>query len=195
MLMRDTSGLSGAGGAAYQTDADFFIAPPPAVAASLRRCGGAFSSCLRAIAAPAHDVAQLRTAAGNDADDVDQTFASVAQDSPRRNSSMSARNVLGRSGNWNGNDVVGDDVGDAGDPGMDDDDGVRFTRSVHTSFMAHCRFCLLTNESGLAVVPIGELRAEQTNKTNEQHENTSAPSSASPRRRSQRRRPFERLLR
>jgi len=50
MLIRVTSGLSGAGGAAYQTDADFFMV-------GWCNGGGAFNSCPRTGAGAAHDVA------------------------------------------------------------------------------------------------------------------------------------------
>lgn len=148
MLNRVTSGLSGAGGVAYHTDADFFIS---SLQGECWRCGcwwGSFNSWPRVCATePAHDVAP--PAIGKEAED-DDHWPDWYWCSPRRNSSMSARNVLWRSGSLNGNDDAcskGDRVGDGG----------CFSRRLHTSFMAHCRFCLLTKDSGLAVVPIGEL--------------------------------------
>lgn len=152
MLIRVTSGLSGAGGVAYQTDADFLMAD-----GSGGRCcsggGGALSSCPRTGAGTAHDGASAP--------------GPRSWRSPRRNSSMSARRVLRRSGSSNGYEVDGGDGGN--DTGATTAASVvanskfaaaedRFSRSVHTSFMAHCRFCLLTKDPDPAVVPIGELR-------------------------------------
>lgn len=145
MLIRVTNGLSGAGGAAYQTDADFFMA-----GCCGPRCGGsgAFSSCPRACAAAAHDEAS-------------PPGPRWSWCSPRRNSSMSARRVLRRSGSSNGYDADDGDVVIAacctftGGGGELVDE--RFSRRAHTSFMAHFRFCLLTNDPSPAVVPMGEL--------------------------------------
>jgi len=76
---------------------------------------------------------------------------------------MSARRVLRRSGSSNGYDADDGDVviaacctfAGGGDGELVDD---RFSRRAHTSFMAHFRFCLLTNDpSPAAVVPMGEL--------------------------------------
>lgn len=165
MLIRDTSGRSGAGGVAYQTEADFFMtwAGRPSCGCC---CGCVFSSCCRR---PCVTPPKLRMMDGSDVDDPDhgppRPSDGLSGCSPRRNSSMSARNVLGRSGSSNGYD--GDDgdadvavavaaaigSGPAAVGGAD-----RFSRRFHTSFMAHCRFSLFTNDSGLAVVPIGELK-------------------------------------
>lgn len=171
MLIRDTSiGLSGAGGMSYQTDADFFIA---FVCSCCCGCGGAFSSCRRASVASVHEAAQPRTTAGRDVDDEDHWPSPPPLDgpwacSPQRNLSMSARNVFRRSGSSNGyvgGGGCGDDeelesataVGSCWPLAAGVVGGECFTRNVHTSFMAHCRFCLFTKDSGLAVMPIGEL--------------------------------------
>lgn len=75
--------------------------------------------------------------------------------SSRRNSSMSVFNVLRRTGSSNGYESRVWNESSAAD---DDGFSVRFSRRVHTSFMAHCRFCLSMNDSCLAEVPICELR-------------------------------------